>query len=66
LLFFHVFDDLGINLLEEIVGISQYLFDVFVFESLLHDVAFPPDYQLSFYEIYASESHRCITPRKTI
>jgi hypothetical protein len=50
-LFFHVFYDLGISLLEEIIGLSQYLFDIFVFEGLLHDVAFLPDYQLSFHKI---------------
>jgi hypothetical protein len=48
--FLNVFDDLRINLLEELIGLSQYLFDVFVFESLLHDVAFLPDYQFSFHE----------------
>jgi hypothetical protein len=32
-LFFHVFDDLGINLLQELIGLSQYLFDVCVCES---------------------------------
>ena len=48
--FLNVFDDLRINLLEEIIGLSQYPVDVLVFESLLHDVAFLPDYQLSFHE----------------
>src|SRR5208282_5018403 len=52
----NVFDDLGINLLEEFIGLSQYLFDVLVFESLLHDVAFLPDYQLAFHEIWGSEA----------
>ena len=37
-LFFHIFDDLGISLLEEGIGFSQYLFDIFVFEGLFHDV----------------------------
>jgi hypothetical protein len=49
--FLNVFDDLRINLLEEFIGLSKYLFDVFVFESLSHDVAFLPDYQFSFHEI---------------
>jgi hypothetical protein len=51
LLFLQLFDDLGINLLEKIIGISQYLFDVFVFISLFHDVAFLPDYQILFIKI---------------
>ena len=54
LLFFQVFDDLGINFLKEIIGLSQYLFDLFVFISLLHDIAFLPDYRLLFHEIFGS------------
>ena len=47
LLFFHVFDDLGINLLEEFIGLSQYLFNVLGFEGRFHDVPFLFDSRLS-------------------
>jgi hypothetical protein len=48
--FLNVFDDLRINLLEEFICLSRYLFVVFVLERLLHHVAFLPDYRLSFQE----------------
>ena len=37
LLFFQVGDDLWIKLLQEIIGLSHYLFDVFVCISLWHE-----------------------------
>ena len=42
LLVFQVFNDLGIELLEEFIGFSQYLFNVFLFEGVFHEIAFLP------------------------
>jgi hypothetical protein len=55
--FFHVFYDLAINLLQEFIGLSQYLFDAFVFESS-YDIAFLLDYHSHFLE-YTDQRLNC-------